>query len=154
VTELSSRWHDPGSLVDGDLELVLTHTFPGDEERHRVPAYRFDMRHAVSGDTLGQIELRIGSTPDLEMYGGHLGYRVEPAHKGNHFSARACRLLLPLARSHGLRTLWITCNPENRASRRTCELIGAEFVEIVELPPENDMYRRGERRKCRYRLVL
>jgi tagatose 1,6-diphosphate aldolase len=61
---------------------------------------------------------------------------------------------MPLARRHGLYALWITCNPENVASRRTCELTGAEFVEIVDLPPESDMYERGERRKCRYRLDL
>ena len=37
------------------------------------------------------------------------------------------RLLLPLARRHGLQTVWITCNPDNWASRRTCELAGAEL---------------------------
>jgi tagatose 1,6-diphosphate aldolase len=61
-------------------------------------------------------------------------------------------LLLPLARSHGLMTIWITCNPDNFASRRTCELAGATLVEIVDLPEDNDMYQRGERQKCRYRL--
>ncbi|MEZ4670788.1 MAG: hypothetical protein R3E39_23025 [Anaerolineae bacterium] len=65
-----------------------------------------------------------------------------------------CRLLLPLALQHGLETLWITCNPDNLASRKTCDLIGAELVEIVDLPPDTDMYREGARQKCRYRLVL
>jgi predicted acetyltransferase len=51
-----------------------------------------------------------------------------------------------------LQTVWITCNPDNWASRRTCELAGAELVEIVDLPEDNDMYRKGKRRKCRYRL--
>jgi tagatose 1,6-diphosphate aldolase len=63
-------------------------------------------------------------------------------------------LLLPLARRHGLKDLWITCNPDNLASRRTCELAGAEFVEIVDLPANSGMYRRGDRQKCRYRLDL
>jgi len=47
-----------------------------------------------------------------------LGYSVEPAHRGHHYAARAGRLLLLLARSHGMETLWITCNPDNWASRR------------------------------------
>ena len=61
---------------------------------------------------------------------------------------------MPLARRHGLAELWITCNPENKASRRTCEFAGAELIEIVDLPPHTDMYQEGERQKCRYRLQL
>jgi tagatose 1,6-diphosphate aldolase len=53
-----------------------------------------------------------------------------------------------------LNELWITCNPENVASRRTCEFAGAEFVEIVDLPTNIDMYLEGERQKCRYRLAV
>jgi tagatose 1,6-diphosphate aldolase len=48
--------------------------------------------------------------------------------------------------------VWITCDPENTASRRTCELAGADFIEIIDLPPDIDMYQDGERQKCRYRL--
>lgn len=64
------------------------------------------------------------------------------------------RTLIPLARRHGFNELWITSNPENIASRRTCEIAGAELAEIVDLPPRIDMYQEGERQKCRYRLTL
>ena len=63
-------------------------------------------------------------------------------------------MILPLARWHGFDTLWITCNPDNVASRRTCERLGAEFVGIVDVPPDNDVYEPGGERKCRYRLAL
>ena len=62
--------------------------------------------------------------------------------------------MLPLARKHGFKTIWITCNPDNFASRRTCELLGAQMIEIVDLPEDNEMYQRGEHQKCRYRLDL
>ena len=48
----------------------------------------------------------------------------------------------------------ITTNPDNWASRRTCEIIGAEMVEIVDVPEYMEMYRQGDRQKCRYRLDL
>ena len=64
------------------------------------------------------------------------------------------RMLFPLAPMHGMRTLWITCNPDNWPSRRTCERLGGEMVEIVPLPPENPLYQRGEKSKCRYRIDL
>lgn len=142
----------------------------GDAERGIVPAYHFWM-HLSRPDPsqpraptwgkgeppmriAGGIGLRIGYTSDLEMYYGHFGYNVLPPARGNHYAERACRLLLPLARAHGMRTLWITCNPENVASRRTCERLGCTLVEIVALPVGHALHLRGEREKCRYRLDL
>lgn len=144
----------PGPLVDDDLELVLYEQYPGDPAIGYVPAYRFRMCHVGQTGEIGQIELRVGSTHHIVMYGGHIAYGVNPDHRGHHYASRACRLLLPLARSHGLHPLWITCNPDNYASRRTCELAGATLVEIVDLPENTDMYQEGERQKCRYRLDL
>ena len=145
---------DPGRLVDGDLELVLMEKYAGDPAKGYVPAYKFQMKRGGQEETVGSIELRLGNTNHILMYAGHIGYGVAPEHRGQHYAARACRLLLPLARRHGLETVWITCNPDNVASRRTCELAGAKLVEIVDLPADMDMYREGERQKCRYRLDL
>jgi predicted acetyltransferase len=148
------QFYDPGRLIDGDLELVLVKKRAGDPDRNYVPVYKFKMTLAGQGVEVGAIELRVGDTERIVLYAGHVGYRVNPEHRGHRYAARACRLLLPLARRHGLKTLWITCNPDNVASRRTCELASAELVEIVDLPQDNDMYRRGERQKCRYRIDL
>jgi tagatose 1,6-diphosphate aldolase len=148
------NWIDSGVLVDEDLELVLIETSPADPSKGYVPAYKFEMRRAGSPARIGNIDLRVGDTYRLRMYGGHLAYGVKPAYRGYHYAARACRLLLPLARRHGMKELWITCNPDNIASRRTCELAGADFVEIADLPEDIDMYQEGERQKCRYRIDL
>ena len=88
------------------------------------------------------------------MYFGHFGYNVYPPARGNHYAERSCRLLLPLARMHGVRRLWITCNPENIASRRTCLGAGGRLVEIVKLPKDHSLYAKGERAKCRFRFDL
>jgi len=112
------------------------------------------MIHRPSTEPAGTIQLRVGTTAAICNYAGHLGYEVLPIHRGHHYAARACRLLIPLARKHQLNPLWITCNPYNIASRRTCELAGAYLVEIVDLPPESEMFRKGERQKYRYRLDL
>ena len=148
------KFNDPGQLIDGDLELALAEKYPGDPDIGFVPTYRFEMRLAGQDKEVGRVELRVGNTRHIVMYGGHIAYGVLPEHRGQHYAARACRLLLPLARTHDMETLWITCNPDNIASRRTCELAGATLVEIVDLPENTDMYQAGERQKCRYRLDL
>jgi tagatose 1,6-diphosphate aldolase len=123
--------------------------------RDTVPGYFFWMRLRDQFDPpvpmAGSISMRVGSTRDIELYYGHIGYNVYPPARGKHYAERACRLLRPLAAAHGMKTIWITCNPENIASRRTCERLGATFVETVRLPTSNLLYQRGEREKCRYR---
>ena len=148
------RWFDSGKLVDGDLILSLAEKSPADLSKGFVPAYKLEMRLVGRSEKIGNIDLRVGDTERLRMYGGHLAYGVNPDFRGHHYAARACRLLLPLARQHGMTELWITCNPDNVASRRTCELAGGIFVEIVDLPEDIDMYQEGERQKCRYRIDL
>ena len=145
---------NPGRLVDGDLELVLVATTPRDAVRGLVPAYHFDMRHRTSSELLGGISLRIGNNDHICLYAGHIGYGVRPEHRGQHYAARSVKLLFDLARAHGIDRLWITCNPDNEASRRTCELAGGVFVEIVDVPPSDSVYEPGEERKCRYRFDL
>lgn len=121
-----------------------------------VPAYTFWMHLRPQSNPpvpiAGSISLRIGDDDNLRMYLGHIGYGVSPVARGRHLAERASRLLLPLARSHGLNEIWITTNPDNIPSRRTCERLGAEMVEIVDLPPEHPLFLRGDRQKCRYRL--
>jgi predicted acetyltransferase len=152
VKEESLRFLDPGRLVDGELELVLIETTPGNSVTGHAPEYSFQMR--VRGKNAGHISLRVADYPRILMYAGHIGYTVLPEYQGNHYAERACRLLLPLSKAHDQTTVWITCNPENVPSRRTCERLGAELVEIVELPLEESRRMQGATRKCRYRVEV
>ena len=144
----------PEPMIDDDLELVVSEMVSANPALDLVPAYKFRMVRRPDNVTVGRIDLRVGSPRVITMYAGHIGYSVEPAYRGHRYAARAVQLLIPLARHHDLSPLWITCNPDNYASRRTCELVGAEMVEIVDLPHDNDMYLIGERHKCRYRLDI
>jgi len=45
----------------------------------------------------------------------------------------------------------ITCDPDNWASRRTIERLGAELVDEVAVPADDPHYQRGSRTKKRYR---
>jgi predicted acetyltransferase len=132
-----------------------------DASKGWVPQYNFWMRLRDRGlfrraplRIAGGISLRAGTTYPIEMYYGHVGYHVYPPARGRHYAERSVRLLLPLARHHGLRTLWITCNPDNLASRRTCERLGMHLVGTAKVPEGDPLYARGDREKCRYSLAL
>jgi predicted acetyltransferase len=139
---------------------------PGDPSRQIEPGYTFWMRIRAGVPLLpsgapapdiaiaGSISLRIGHSLNLDRYLGHIGYHVMPSARGRHYSERAARLLLPVARAHGHQHIWITCNPDNYPSRRTCERLGAMYVDTVALPRDNALFTQGDREKCRYRLEL
>lgn len=42
-------------------------------------------------------------------------------------------------KKHDMSYLYITCDPDNLPSRRTCEYLQGEFLGVVELPEDNDM---------------
>ena len=132
----------------------------GDPARGWVPSYHFWMRlHARDASPppiviAGGIGLRVGTNDEIRKYAGHVGYHVYPPARGHHYAERACRLLLPLAAAHGIRELWITVNPDNFASRRTCERLGARLIDTVLIPADHPFYARGERAKCRYLIEL
>lgn len=147
------RFKAPGRLVDGDLELVLTGRRPADPIKRHVPGYEFEMRRTGTTMRLGQIHLRIGSARALR-YPGHIGYEVDEPHRGHRYAARSCQLLLPFALAHGLNAVWLTVDPENIASQKTCEIISASYVETVRIPKDHEMYQRGARYRRRYRLAL
>ena len=149
---------DLGELDDGDLRLVLRELRP-EEPAHgdvleRVPEYAFDMTLAGTGLRVGSISLRLGSSRYFLNHVGHLGFAVDPEHRGHRYAARACQLLLPLARKHGLNPLRLVCVPENTASRRTIEGLGGVLEDLVPVPKDGELYRLGERLNCRYRLDL
>ncbi len=140
------------SVSDGELILRLKKTTARNEQKQWAATYHFDI--CINDQVVGGVRFRAENVFDVETYAGNLGYNIDPPFRGKHLAERACRLLFPLAVAHGFEVLWITCDPLNTASRKTCERLGAELVEIVLLPENTDMYLDGERLKCRYRLRL
>lgn len=137
-------------LRDNEIDLELIEY--GFQAIHRVPAYQFRIVHLTTGEELGTIRLRVGSSPHIERYAGHIGYTVHPQHRGHRYAAKSLRLILPLAQQLEIDPLWITCDPDNIASRRTLDLVGAEFVDTVEVPPECTIHKSGHPQKRRYRI--
>jgi predicted acetyltransferase len=151
TTEQSEfRFLDSGPLVDGDIELILAKAEPRDTGLGVVPQYDFELRLTGTTQKIGLLKLRIVLTDKLEHFGGNLSYDVDEGYRGHEYAARGCRLLFPLARRHGLKSLLITCAPDNVASRRTCERIDARYVDTIEAEIEPGKHRPT----CRFVVTL
>lgn len=148
------KFLEPGKLIDGDLELVLTEKVPAKSEKKYAPMYEFKMRHTTTGTEIGYFRFRVGDANTILYYPAHIGYEVKEEFRGRRYATRSIRLILLFAKAHGLDKLWIGCQPGNIASRRTCELAGAQLHEIVDIPKEHEMYKEGTRQSCRYWIDL
>ena len=134
---------------DGTIELRLRGRLPALPDAQRVPVYDFEISFPHGREVIGTVCLRVGYSRLIE-YAGHIGYAIEPEYRGHHYAERAVRLILPLAWRHGMERVLITANPDNIASRRTCEHLGATLLDIADVPPSCELYQTGARQKARY----
>lgn len=125
-------------LKDEEILLKLSRTAEAQPEKRWLPAYYFDIC-LLNGEKIGYCDLRIGHN-EKTYIGGNIGYGIDEAHRGHHYAAKACKRLFRQARKHDLDHLFITCGTENAASARTCELAGGQFLEIADVPEDNELY--------------
>ena len=139
-------------LRDEEIHLKLLRVTDEKPERAYLPAYYFSIMNEENLE-VGKCDLRIGHNENTR-FGGNIGYEVYPKYRGNNYAARACRLLFQLAKKHEMKEIYITCDPDNIASRKSCEIAGATLVEIVSIPSHLELYRLGKRESCIYKIEL
>lgn len=138
----------PQRLTHAEVEIIFSHMTPENAPQGFVPGYHFVIRDA-RGREAGHINLRIGRTPHVTGVAGHIGYEILPKHRGHRYAEKACRALGPWAATFGM-DLIITADPDNHASVRTIENLGASFLNEVDVPQDDPHFLRGSFRKRRY----
>jgi tagatose 1,6-diphosphate aldolase len=138
----------PAGLSFGEVALRFAGAVAGDEARGFVPYYHF--RIIAGGVDVGHINFRIGDSEHVRLAAGHIGFEVLPPYRGHRYALQACRALAPFVGAACTEVL-ITCDPDNGASRRTIEHLGARFIDVVAVPAGDPHYQRGSRIKRRYR---
>ena len=151
VASEESPFFDSDDLTDGEIRLEVEELSPAKPEKNWFPAYHYRIC-LTDGTPVGDCDLRLGHNENI-YYGGHIGYNVDEPYRGHHYAAKAVRLLKKQARKHGIGFVIITCNEHNAASARSCELAGCKYIETVDLPEYNDMYKEGQRRVMIWQLM-
>ena len=136
-------FYDTMFLKDNEIMLRLIKTTEADLKREWLPAYYFDIC-LLDGTKIGYCDFRVGYNNKVYI-GGNIGYGIDEPYRGHRYASKACKLLFELAKKHNMNWITISCQPENIASARTCEIAGGKFVEIAPIPENNDMYQDGKR---------
>lgn len=136
-------------LKNEEIYLKLYKTADENKEKGYVPAYYFKIIRCVDDVEVGQCDLRIGHNANIE-YGGNIGYEIYKPFRGNHYAAKACKLLFVLAKRHNMDKVIITCSQENIPSKKTCEYCGAEFVGTIDVSSWHDLYKDRQKKTCQY----
>ena len=140
-------------MRDDQIKLTLAKMLPkGHPNMGEMPILFFNIR-LLDGTRIGQCDLRVGDSDKTEVL-GHIGYGIYEQYQGHHYAVRACRLLMDYARRSHMDHVDITCDTDNYPSIRTCELLGAEKLGTIPVPPDNIDYQNGSRLKYRYRIML
>lgn len=136
-------------LSDGEITLIITQKHKGDDEL--LPFYYYDI--LVRSESVGKISIRIGSNYH-SYFNGNIGYEINEIFRGNNYALKACKLVLQVAKAHGMNDLILTCDESNIASFKTIEKLGAQLIEIVKPPKDYFAYREGMERQRIYKLNI
>jgi predicted acetyltransferase len=115
------------------------------EEVERLPSRLFWLD---DGEFCGIADFRyvpgLDTLPDYVP--GHIGYAVVPWKRRRGYASRALALVLDVAREQGMRSIEITCDHDNEASRRVIQRNGGLFT--------GNRSREGEKLKLVFRIAL
>lgn len=98
----------------------------------------------VDDKEVGRLTYREG-TLQQHYFDGHIGYHIEEAYRGHHYAYQACLLL---QKEIGFHQVVLTCDPDNLASLRTIQKLGARYLETKTIPAkERRFFSRDEKVK-------
>ncbi|MGJ8657911.1 MAG: GNAT family N-acetyltransferase [Akkermansiaceae bacterium] len=146
----------PECMSYGKVKLFFDRLTEGDIARGFVPGYHFKI---LNGDSVevGHFNYRIGDTEHVRCAAGHIGYEILEQYRGHGYAGDAClaaaQWIAEVSEKVSQETL-VTTDPDNIASIRTIERIGATFIDEVAVPEGDPHFLRGSYSKRRYRWVL
>lgn len=132
-------------LDDGEIRLHFAGKHVDSARNGWGTSFIYDIE--TKDKIVGRCDLRIGSGTTIDL-AGHIGYSIYLPYRGHHYAAKACLLLFKQAKAFGMKEVLITCNTDNIASYRTCELCGATFIGTKEVPVNHELYLQGDREKA------
>ena len=119
-------------IVGNRIDLILNEVVDAVPAKKFVDCLCYDVV-LKSGETIGSISAKLGMNEVL-YYVGNIGYEIFDDFRGNGYAPEAVELVKKVFIKNDIHKIIITNDPENEASMRVCEKVGARFVQKVEIP--------------------
>ncbi|NTU75414.1 MAG: GNAT family N-acetyltransferase, partial [Anaerolineaceae bacterium] len=131
-------YHD-FELAAGDFTAYLANAEKDEQHANLKPGYVPQTIFWLVKDgrtVLGESHLRHYLNPALELFGGHIGYRIRPSARRSHYGTTLLAMTLVKARELGLQRVLVTCDDTNTGSYRIIESNGGILLDKL-IPPEH-----------------
>lgn len=138
-------------LSDDIVSLKIIEKHPGNEVM--IPFYYYDIYENQTHQKVGKISIRIGENYH-SYFNGHIGYEIDEAYRGHKYSFYAAKLVLQVAKEHGMEFIYITCNESNKASKKVIEYLGGELIEVAPIPKDYFGWYEGIEPHCIFKKKL
>ncbi|MCR5755191.1 MAG: GNAT family N-acetyltransferase [Acetatifactor sp.] len=89
------------------------------------------------GKMVGCMQVHDVLNERMKKYTGHVGYSVRPSERGKGYAKKMLTQALDFLTSFGFEEIFVSCLPENEASKKTILSNGGEYVETVFLDEDN-----------------
>ena len=119
----------------------------------KIENYMYSIWDSKTNSQLGFCDLRLGDEQDL-FYLGNIGYNIFLHHRGHGYAKIATKLLLMLSKKLGIKQLFITCDPNNIASKKTIISCGGIYINTVNVPAYDPLFLQCEYIKDRFLIDL
>lgn len=122
------------NLKNEEIILVLTMSLPK-TKRFYFKIFKTDTQKCV-----GRCGIRLEENEE-NKYLGNIEYEILEQYRGNNYAKKACELLAKVALDYNVESLTITARPDNIASIKTIESLGAKYIEILKVPKNMRLYK-------------
>ncbi len=135
--------------TDKEIGLIPMKYIKHDKLTKAKEIFEFAILEYGLNDFAGRISYRIGDSRQL-FYLGDIGYTILPEFRGHNYAYKSCILLRKFILESKNKSVVITNDVDNIASRKICEKLNATLIEIVDVPLRY-RYKFGMKdKKCRY----
>lgn len=117
----------PGESASTFCERLL-----GREVNPEAPLVPETVYWALNADVVcGRISLRHRLDANLMKVGGHIGFEVSPLSRRAGVGTEMLKKILKTSKAHEIKSLLLTCSPENKASIRIIEKCGGVLQDTI-----------------------
>lgn len=120
-------------VTDHEIDLTVP---KGSEGHNNV----FDIYLHNTDELIGIIWYDRGSDKEFTKYYGNVGYEIKEKYNGNYYALKALKLLKNVMLNDDIKTMIFNILPENIASRKTVEKLGARILCYRPVPKKHKLY--------------